>query len=199
MAQKDRGHQAIWISFRTGGEKDFSRFFSAFYCPLFNYGLKLVGDEEFVKDVIQDFFLYLYEHRARLSEQVDSPVSYLLASFRRKLLLEIRRDKARQDRLVTNQRSVSEVFVIGKEDIIIKEESEELNKAIILQLLNELSPRQREIIYLKFYQNLSIREIADVFSISYQVVANHLYRALKKLRKHEAAKRLTYSSLRMLF
>ena len=123
MPKKDRGHQAIWISFRAGGEEGFSRLFSAFYSPLFNYGLKFAGDEELVKDVIQDFFLYLYEHKTNLAEQIDSPISYLLASFRRKLLLEIRRVKARQDRLINNQEAMAEIFVIGQEDIIIREES----------------------------------------------------------------------------
>ena len=105
----------------------------------------------------------------------------------------------RNERLEKNDLAMTELFVIGKEDLIIKEESNTQNKAIVLKLLNELPPRQREIIYLKYYHNLSIQEIADVFSISYQVVANHLYRALKKLRNNEITKKIVHSNIRMLF
>ena len=199
MANKNRRHQEIWTAFRFGGEEAFSRFFFAFYSSLYNYGLKLVRDEELVKDVIQDFFLYLFENRTSLAEKVDFPISYLLASFRRRLLKERNRLKLRYERLEKNDVASAELFVIGKEDLMIKEESNTWNKAIALQLLNELPPRQREIIYLKYYHDLSIQEIADVFSISYQVVANHLYRSLKKLRNNEIAKKIVHSNIRMFF
>lgn len=199
MANKNRRHQEIWTAFRSGGEEAFSSFFYAFYSSLYNYGLKLVRDEELVKDVIQDFFLYLFENRTSLAEQVELPISYLLASFRRRLLNERNRLKLRHERLEKNDLAMAELFVIGKEDLMIKEESNIRDKAIVLKLLNELPPRQREIIYLKYYHDLSIQDIADVFSISYQVVANHLYRALKKLRNNETTKKIVHSNIRMLF
>ncbi len=45
-----------------------------------------------------------------------------------------------------------------------------------------LSSSEREIIYLKFYNNLKNAEIAEVLELKYQTVANHLQNAIVKLR-----------------
>lgn len=182
MTRHKTSHKIIWSTFIAGEEDAFAQLFYAFYESLYGYGIKLVRDEEFVKDKIQDFFLHLYEKRSSLAAQVDRPLSYLLVSFRRKLLSEKSKAKVSFESLEANDQSNSGLFVIAADEIMINEESDVLKKNMILKLLNKLPPRQREIIYLKYYCDLDIQDIADVFSISYQVVANHLYRALKKLR-----------------
>ena len=55
-------------------------------------------------------------------------------------------------------------------------------KEVLLAALDELSPRQREIIYLRFYQNLSYEEIADIMDLNYQTSRNLLYKAIRSLR-----------------
>jgi RNA polymerase sigma factor (sigma-70 family) len=49
-------------------------------------------------------------------------------------------------------------------------------------LLNQLSRRQKEVIFLKFYQNLTHEQIAEVMSLNRQSVYNILHEALQKLR-----------------
>lgn len=41
-------------------------------------------------------------------------------------------------------------------------------------------------IYLRYYNDLSIQEIAEVLSISYGAVVNTLYKAMVKLRKNRS-------------
>lgn len=199
MPDQQKEKYELWSAFKSGEEGSFSRLFFAFYPRLHGYGLKLVRDEELVKDVIQDFFLYLFEGRGSLADKVDSPAAYLLASFRRRLLRENDQRKKEQDRRVEDVFPKDELFVIGTEDILIREESEEHNKKVLVELLNELPPRQREILYLRYYQDLSLPEIADTLSITYQVVANHLYRALKKLQGSDQARRSVKGSFWFFF
>jgi RNA polymerase sigma factor (sigma-70 family) len=47
----------------------------------------------------------------------------------------------------------------------------------------DLSRRQQEIVYLRFFQNLSYEEISDVMDINYQVARNLLYQSIKALRQ----------------
>ena len=54
---------------------------------------------------------------------------------------------------------------------------------MLASLLNELTPRQKEIIYLRYYNGLDNEEISEVLNISYQVVHNTLYKAFKRLRE----------------
>ncbi len=182
----------LWIAFKAGEKEAFSELFFAYYSKLYDYGLRLVNDEELVKDVIQDFFLKLSHSRAGLSEEVSNLDAYLLASFRRRLLRgEIRRRKVSCVEL--DQHVVSDqFFTMSPEEITIKKECADQNKKVIAFLLNELPPRQREILYLKYYHNLSLQEIGDTLSISYQVVANQLYRAIKKLKMSDSTLKMAH-------
>jgi RNA polymerase sigma-70 factor (ECF subfamily) len=52
-----------------------------------------------------------------------------------------------------------------------------------VQAIDQLSNRQKEIIYLKFYQNLSYEEVSEIMNINYQVARNLLHQAIKAMRK----------------
>lgn len=172
----------IWVAFKSGNENAFSNLYFNYYSRLYHYGLKLVQEEELVKDALQDFFLYLFENRESLVDEVNNITSYLLVSFRRRLLRKVKNRKTNRNH---QEHYFTEdfLFVISIEDIIIEKESKEQDKEKVFCLLNKLPARQREILYLKYYMNLSIPETAAALDISYQVVANHLYRAHKKLRE----------------
>ena len=54
-----------------------------------------------------------------------------------------------------------------------------------LRLIRELSKEQREVVYLKYAQELSFREIAEILGIPARTVQSRLRISLKKLRKKE--------------
>lgn len=182
MAKEDKEKVALWSAFLAGEEQAFSQLFFDYYELLYQYGYRIHPNSAIVKDVIQDFFLHLYETREGLSSNLKSVKAYLLISFRRRLLQEVKKQRQFKHSLDDFFQHIDHPFAIGMEDIIINQESNMLSKKLIGELLAELPPRQREIIYLKYYLDLSLPEIAETLQISYQVVANHLYRALKKLR-----------------
>ena len=65
-------------------------------------------------------------------------------------------------------------------------------KRKVADAMQSLSSRQREIVYLKFYENLEYQEIADLLTLNYQSVVNHVHRAIVKLRKADILKYLEY-------
>lgn len=64
-------------------------------------------------------------------------------------------------------------FDIDKEDL----------KEYLDSLLEYLSEDERRIIYLKFYEGLTFRQIKEEFSVSHQMIHKKFHRAIKKLRK----------------
>jgi RNA polymerase sigma factor (sigma-70 family) len=58
--------------------------------------------------------------------------------------------------------------------------------------LEQLPERQREVIHLRYFQNLKNEEIADIINVNYQSVSNLLHRAVKNLKKQLIAKRSTF-------
>jgi RNA polymerase sigma factor (sigma-70 family) len=53
----------------------------------------------------------------------------------------------------------------------------------LLEALSKLSPRQKEVVYLKFYENLSYHEITELTSLNYQSVRNYIHQAIQALRR----------------
>ena len=66
--------------------------------------------------------------------------------------------------------------------IIAKQVSEE-NAARLKAILALLSKREKEIVYLKYYQYLDNGQIAELMSISRQSVYNLLHQAVCKLKE----------------
>jgi RNA polymerase sigma-70 factor (ECF subfamily) len=76
--------------------------------------------------------------------------------------------------------------VFSYEKNLIGEESFIEQQNALFKELNTLSPRQKEIVYLKFYNELSYQEIAEVTSLNYQSVRNYMHQALMALRKKKS-------------
>ena len=66
--------------------------------------------------------------------------------------------------------------------LIKKETEEELQKRIIIAI-KKLSIKQQEIIYLRFYNDLSYQEIAVLFDINLQTVRNLMSRSINSLKE----------------
>jgi RNA polymerase sigma-70 factor (ECF subfamily) len=74
-------------------------------------------------------------------------------------------------------------FELSHETLLIEDE-ESIEKAHRLSIaLQKLSRRQKEIIYLKYYQELSYAEVCDIMDINYQIARNLLYQSIKVLKK----------------
>lgn len=189
MAKENKEQIALWEAFRSGEEQAFSRLFFDHYQTLFHYGCRISPNPPFVKDILQDFFLDLFESRARLAPHIHNLKAYLITSFRRRLLAALKKERKANPEPAADVSEENYPFELSMEKVIIREENRSMNKRLIAQLLSELPPRQREIIYLKYYLDLSLPEISETLSISYQVVANHLYRALKKLQESPTVKK----------
>ena len=75
-------------------------------------------------------------------------------------------------------------IVFSREFDIITKEVDEYRKKSVLKALNKLSRRQKEAIVLRFYDNLSYKEIGDLLSISIKSTYTLIYRAVDVLKYH---------------
>jgi len=153
--------------------------FKLYYQDLYGYGLKLCGKPELVKGVIQDLFATILERKTNLTH-VNSIKAYLLASLRRRILKRLK--KIRYEGEIIESLRYQPAIYFNIEEIIIKDELEEERKKKINSAINKLSDREKEVIYLRFYNGMSYEEIEDILSINYQSARNYVYRALKNLR-----------------
>ena len=192
---KDDGQ--IWSELRNGNEQVLNFLFYKYYNDLYFYGTKLVNDNNLIIDTIQDVFLNLWEGRKKLSD-VENIKAYLFKVFRNRLL-KAPPKKVILFSLKDGGNVPDKAFIISHEDILIEEETKTQISKSIVAVLEELSDKQKEILYLRFYCNLSNTEISHALSISKQSVSNLLNRSIivfrKKIKNFDLSIFLTFQIL----
>ncbi len=164
----------LWKQFQDGDRQAYEIVFRRHYTTLYNYGLRITKDVNFTEDRVQDFFVYLIEKRKNL-QSLDRIAPYLFVSFRRYLFRQLKMNRTKFiDELETD-------IQYTDDDFAVPGVSEEVAVAL-RRRINLLTSSQREALYLRFYNELALEEIAEIMQINYQSVANILYRALKKIR-----------------
>jgi RNA polymerase sigma factor (sigma-70 family) len=173
--------QELWKEFKGGCEQAFSYIFHKHYSFLYNYGAKLTSDKDLIKDSIQELFIILWESRSRLGDTMSIKF-YLLKSFRRHVIRTLTASNKYVDKshLLENYRFE---MVSSYERELIESQSCLEQQEHLQEALSRLSPRQKEVVYLKFYENMSYHEITELTSLNYQSVRNYIHQAIQALRR----------------
>ena len=168
----------LWQKIKKGDKNAFNQLFKSYYVDLKSYGIKIAGQETYAKEAVQLLFIKIWDKRTTLSE-VTSVKSYLLSAYRR-TLIDLLQAEQKQYELTDNAPS----FIIAPLELKIFHQEKTAQAAQLAALLNQLPPKQKEIIYLRFYNQLSYLEIAEIVDLNYQSVRNYGVKAIKFLRKH---------------
>lgn len=171
-------NQIIWDDFRKGSKVALETIYEDNYASLYHYGLKFTRGDYLVKDLIHELFIELIDSGSRLSK-TDNIRFYLLKAFRNKLLKNIS-EKFKYSNKV--EKSAEFNIIDSIESQLIKKEVEEEEQKRVISAIKKLSVKQQEIIYLRFYRDLSYQEIAILFEVNIQTVRNLMNRAINSLK-----------------
>ncbi len=177
---RDSDH-SLWENFRGDDPDAFLRIYDEYADVLYSFGANFTKDKELIKDCIHDLFLDLYKYRKQLSE-TTSIRFYLFGSLKRKIIKEQKKSVPflSFDPTVLPQ--------VGKEEspafeyVVIQREEADDSDRLMVKAWDMLSDHQKKILFLRFNQELSYSEIADLLQISIESVRTMVYRSLKILR-----------------
>lgn len=178
----NEGDYKVWIDLKNGEREALEYIINKYYSDLYYYGIKLSKNPEISEDCIQDMLITLWEKRNAL-QIIYNLKSYLFKSLKRRVVRVLAAEK-REEAHQENLKNILPEFLFSVEDKIIGKQQTQENKQKLISILSKLSNRQKEIVYLKFYQGLNYDEIADVMSLKKQSVHNLLQEAIKSLRKN---------------
>jgi RNA polymerase sigma factor (sigma-70 family) len=173
----------LWQQLKNGSELALGKLIKKYFNLLQNYGYKFVRNEDFIKDCVQEVFVEIWSRRQNIS-QPDSVRAYLFSSVRRRILRESVRQKINGEEEIINIENDLKFAEFSPELVIIEQENSQETIQKVAVLLNLLPKRQREVIYLRFYQNLERDEIAQIMSVNSQSVSNLLQAAFKTIREN---------------
>lgn len=167
----------LWNAFRRGNRKAFDCLYRSHYTALYHYGHRIAPDTEIVRDSIQTLFIDLWCRREYLGE-TDQVRPYLYQGMRRLLVKQLqlqRKTYARDMPVATGLPSREEEFITS--------EKNNRQKKKLQQALQALSYKQREVVYLRFYENLDNQAIAKRMDITVSTVYNLASLAFVNLRR----------------
>lgn len=179
--------EELWREFKNGDEQAYEFMFKKYYNLLLNYGLKINRNVEETRDCIQQLFAGLWESRQRLGTN-NSIRSYLSASLRRMIVRRLN-DKFQ---FISIEDISPEFHVdISDESKLIRSQGEVEMVKLLAGLVRNLPDRQKEALYLKYYDDYSFGEIAEIMGITTRGVYKLMYKALDHLTSQIAQRKLS--------
>lgn len=165
-------------------EKKIGHLYKTYANDLFSYALNLGFDRDISMDAIHDVF-YKICLDEKVLDKIDHVRFYLLRALKNRLL-DIYKQKKEIVGLPSEPTLEDIPFTIHVtiEDLMIKAEEQEIIRSKVEQLLESLTDRQREIIYLRYSQECDYEEIAQLMHISAPACRKLFHKALTKLKKN---------------
>lgn len=135
---------------------------------LINYAYLLCGDREEARDFVQEVLGAVSRRYDRI--EADGNID---AYARRSVT----------NAVISSRRRRRPVLVALNHDVATPPDADKIpDQMIAWQLCEELPPRQRAAVVLRFWQDASYAEIADVLEIPESTARSHVHRALATLR-----------------
>lgn len=159
---------------RKGEAPAFDTIYQRYWALLYQHAYYILHDKEACGDIIQDVFVWLWQHRQEVKPISLKP--YLKAAVRFKIANYIRAGKVRDSFFDALQENEGYTII---DDLAVKE-----LKTIIAQAVNTLPEKCREIYRLSRHEHLSNAAISRRLGISEKTVENQMNIALKRIRTH---------------
>jgi RNA polymerase sigma factor (sigma-70 family) len=171
----------LWDNFLEGSKSAYAYLYAKYAKTLYNYGYKIAQNREVTEDCLQDLFLTILETRERLG-RTDSIKFYLMRALRRDIVRKLTSEQRFNNDLDTLDFTIEFHYEPTWLDAQISLEQ----STLLLRELNSLPARQKEALFLKYFDNLSYEEIAGVMGIEQSSVYKIVYKAIASLQKRMA-------------
>jgi len=179
--ENEYSDEDLWKLFTQGNRNAYRILYTRYLNELYSYGYKVIPNKETVSDQIQEVFIDLWKYKENLSH-VRNFKHYLFRSLRNKIVKSASKNKLYLQEV---EREFQEIlYVQAFESEWIENQTNTGNKKKLEKALRALSSRQKEVISLLFYQDLSYEEVSNIMGINVRSVYTLAWKALASLRKH---------------
>lgn len=170
----------LWQNLLNGDRLALNEIYERNVSPLYQYGMRMLKDEEAVRDCLHNLFVKIWVNHKTL-KPTDNIKYYLISALRNSII----NYKAIEDRFQKVDIQNNEVFDLKftVESEYIKKEEQNQKALQLSEAMNKLTARQKEIIYLKYFEEMDYDEIAEIMDMSKKGTYKLSARALEALRE----------------
>lgn len=177
--------EELAISYVRGNNRAFDELLSRNQSKLFSYILFVVRDEDKANDLFQETFVKVITklHQGRY---VDSGKfgAWIMRIAHNVIMDWYREQRSRNLIEPTDENDLSNLS--GNEILDSNVENRYVNDQIMVDvknMMNMLAPTQREVVFMRFYQDLSFKEIAETTGVSINTSLGRMRYAILNLRR----------------
>ena len=177
--------EELALAYIDGDNSAFDELLSRNQSKLFSYILFVVRDEDKANDLFQETFVKVI---TKLHEKryVDSgKFSAWIMRIAHNVMMDWYREKRARNLIELSEEN--NLSNLSKNDILdINVENRYVNDQImtdVKKMMNMLPPTQREVVFMRFYQNLSFKEIAELTGVSINTSLGRMRYAILNLRR----------------
>lgn len=160
------------LTSRSDADEAITTLYAAHYTEMVRLAALLVRSSGEAEEIVQDSFVAMHDKWRRLREP-EKAVGYL-----RRTVVNRTRSSQRRDRVADKHMSTEIEVSPSAEKHALAAES----RAAVIDALHRLPTRQREVLVLRYYGNLSEADIAATLGISRGAVKSHASRGMTALR-----------------
>lgn len=153
---------------------------------LIRYAGHILQDKTSAQDVVQDAYVR-YIHHVRNADKekraIENLPAWMFRTTRNLCLDRLRAASTRNETSLDVESDSMTAFAVFESPAMLTDRSD---CRIVLKtaIAEKLSPREREVLTLKFEEERSYREIAEITGVSIGHVGAILHNAMEKLRQH---------------
>ncbi|MCO5934721.1 sigma-70 family RNA polymerase sigma factor [Mucilaginibacter sp. RB4R14] len=172
-----------WGLLVQGDQQGLYACFDIFYDDLYRFGVCMYKNPELVKESINNLFIELWRIQEKLST-VQNVQQYVLTIYKR-ILYKTYKQYSRDTFTSTLEEADIESAIAEQpyENILIASQQDEITKKRLQKALNQLTPRQIEIVQLRYFDQVSFCEISERTGLTERTIYNTLHNAIKVLRE----------------
>lgn len=182
---KELTDEELALSYVKGNNKAFDELLARNQTRLFSYILFVVRDEDKANDLFQETFVKVITklHEGRYTD--SGKFSAWIMRIAHNVIMDWYRDqKARNIVEPTAENDLSNLS--GNDVLELNVENKYVNSQVmtdVKRMMNLLPPTQREVVFMRFYQDLSFKEIAETTGVSINTSLGRMRYAILNMRR----------------
>ncbi len=155
-------------------QDEFLEAYDKYSDAIFRHCYFRISDRELAKDLMQEAFMRTWQYLTQQKKSLDNIRAFLYRVANNLIVDEVRKKRA-----LSLEEAMEHGFAPSSPDENIKDN---IDGKSLFVLLEKLSREYREVVVMRYIDDLSPQEIGEILGVSANVVSVRINRALQKLR-----------------
>lgn len=177
--------EELALKYVEGDNRAFDLLLSRNEVKLFSYIMFMVHDQELANDIFQETFVKAISKLQLRQYAVNGKFGSWIMRIAHNVMMDMYRDN--RSRCIVEATANNDLSNFGGNEVLSGCAEEEIVNSQILsdvkKMVDKLPPTQREVVFMRFYQQLSFKEIAEMTGVSINTSLGRMRYAILNLRR----------------